>query len=77
MDIIPFSLRISQIVVDVNKDMKGYILKNLGAPVDANDSIRLTDLNAHKTASVLDHPDGSVTLAKAAADIKSLLVLVL
>jgi len=45
MDIIPFSLRISQIVVDVDKDMSGHIFKNLGAPADANDSVRKADLD--------------------------------
>lgn len=58
--------KLSAIGIDVNKDWAGYIIKNLGAPVDANDSIRLADLNTHKTATTIDHPDGSVTTSKIA-----------
>jgi len=58
--------KLSQLQIDVSKDWAGYLIKNLGAPVDANDAIRKTDLDSHKTASVLDHPDGSVTTAKLA-----------
>jgi len=93
MDIIPFSLRISQIIVDVDKDMAGHVLKNLGAPVDPKDAARVdmagkvlknlgpganpgesvrfdefntlsSNFNTHRTATPLDHPDGSVTTAK-------------
>lgn len=56
--------KLSQVEIDVNKDWKQYIIKNLGAPVDSYDSLRKAELDSHKTASVLDHPDSSVTLEK-------------
>ena len=56
--------KLSQLVIDVDKDWLGHVIKNLGAPVDPNDALRLTDLDSHKTASPIDHPDRSVTRAK-------------
>jgi hypothetical protein len=56
--------KLSQVEIDVNKDWRQYIIKNLGAPVDSYDSLRKAELDSHKTASVLDHPDSSVTLEK-------------
>ena len=57
---------LSQLVIDIDKDWQGYKIKNLGAPVDAGDAIRKTDLDSHRTASPIDHPDGSITTAKIA-----------
>lgn len=37
------------------------------------DSSARSDVNAHKTAKVLDHPDGSVTTEKLSADIQTLI----
>jgi hypothetical protein len=58
--------KLSNLVIDTNKDWASYVIKNLGAPVDPNDSIRKTDLDSHRTASPLDHTDGSVTTDKLA-----------
>jgi len=33
--------KLSELEIDVNKDWLGYIIKNLGAPVDPNDAVRL------------------------------------
>ena len=65
--------KLSELVIDVDKDWGGHVIKNLGAPVDANDAARKTDvdtvqsnLNSHISASPIDHPDGSITTAKIA-----------
>ncbi|MEM0457637.1 MAG: hypothetical protein QXD76_01130, partial [Sulfolobales archaeon] len=57
---------LSQLTIDVDKDWGGHVIKNLGAPVDPGDSLRLQDLTTHKNASPIDHPDGSITTAKIA-----------
>jgi hypothetical protein len=44
MDIITPAPRLSLMTIDVDKDWAGHVIKNLGAPVDANDSLRLGDL---------------------------------
>lgn len=64
MDIITPVPRLSLLTIDVDKDWAGHLIKNLGTPVNANDAIRKTDLDSHRTASVLDHPNASVTLEK-------------
>lgn len=58
--------RLGQLEIDVDKDWRGRLIKNLGAPLDAGDAARKIDIDAHKTATPLDHPDGSVTTAKIA-----------
>jgi len=39
--------KLSQLIIDVDKDWKGHVIKNLGAPVDPYDSLRKTDLDTH------------------------------
>ncbi|MEM1523418.1 MAG: hypothetical protein QXU69_10335 [Thermofilaceae archaeon] len=56
--------KLSQLEIDVDKDWGGRVIKNLGVPVDPWDSLRLQDLTSHRTATPIDHPDGSVTRAK-------------
>ena len=73
MDIITPAPRLSLITIDVDKDWAGHIIRNLGAPVDPNDILRKTDLDSHKTASPLDHPDGSVTLTKLSSLVRALI----
>jgi hypothetical protein len=73
MDIITPAPRLSLLTIDVDKDWAGHVIKNLGSPVNANDSLRKTDLDSHKTASPLDHPDGSVSFAKLEDLVKALL----
>jgi len=51
-------------VIDGDVDFKGYRAVNLGAPVNDNDALRKIDLDTHKTASPIDHPDESITPAK-------------
>jgi len=46
--------KLSVLEIDVNKDWLGYIIKNLGAPVDPNDSLRKTELDTH-TANASAH----------------------
>ncbi|MEM4975844.1 MAG: hypothetical protein QXT64_00795 [Desulfurococcaceae archaeon] len=36
--------KLSNIIVDVDKDWKGHVIKNLGDPIDAKDSARLCDV---------------------------------
>ena len=73
MDIITPAPRLSLLTIDVDKDWAGHVIKNLGPPVNANDSVRKTDLDSHRTATTLDHPDGSVTLAKLSSLVKALM----
>jgi len=73
MDIITPAPRLSLMTIDVDKDWAGHVIKNLGAPVDPNDSLRKTDLDSHKTASPIDHPDASVTLSKLSSLVKALI----
>jgi len=56
--------KLSELEIDVDKDWGGYKIKNLGAPVDAGDAVRKTDLDSHRTASPVDHPDYSITRSK-------------
>jgi len=56
--------KLSELTIDIDKNWGGYKIKNLGAPVDTGDAIRKTELDAHRTSSPIDHPDGSVTRAK-------------
>jgi hypothetical protein len=56
--------KLSDIIIDVDKDWQGYKIKNLGSPVDANDAIRKSELDAHRNATPLDHPDLSITRSK-------------
>jgi hypothetical protein len=56
--------KLSELTIDVDKDWGGYKIKNLGAPVDAGDAVRKTDLDTHRTASPIDHPDLSITRTK-------------
>jgi len=56
--------KLSQLEIDVDKDWGGHVIKNLGAPVDSADAIRKAELDSHKTASPIDHPDASITRAK-------------
>jgi hypothetical protein len=53
--------KLSELAIDIDKNWLGYRIKNLGSPVDAGDAVRKTDLDSHRTASPIDHPDGSVT----------------
>ena len=61
-----FKPRLSRLIIDTDKDWMGHVIKNLGTPVDPYDALRLIELNAHKSAIPLDHPDGSVTTEKIA-----------
>jgi len=63
---IPAEVKLSKLEIDTSKDWEGYLIKNLGAPVDSNDALRKAELDSHQTASPIDHPDGSVTSAKIA-----------
>ena len=76
MDIISAAMRLSQVVIDVDKDWAGHVIKNVGAPVNAADALRLNELNAHKTATPIDHPDASVSLSKLYPGITALIFLV-
>ena len=58
--------KLSELLIDVDKDWGGRVIKNLGAPAAAGDAIRLSELSAHRTAAVIDHPDLSITTAKLA-----------
>jgi len=40
----PGVAKLSALEIDVDKDWGGHVIKNLGAPADPNDSIRLADL---------------------------------
>ncbi len=66
MDVVSIATRLSLVTIDVDKDWASHLIKNLGAPVDVNDALRKAELDTHKTASPLDHPDASVTTAKIA-----------
>jgi len=55
---------LSELIIDVDKDWKSYVIKNLGAPVDDHDALRKVELDNHKTATPIDHPDGSIPPAK-------------
>jgi len=64
---------LSAMFIDVNKDWLGYIIKNLGAPVDPNDSARKTDvdgvsasLTTHEGATTGVHGVGTSYIAKTA-----------
>ncbi|MEM1523070.1 MAG: hypothetical protein QXU69_08585 [Thermofilaceae archaeon] len=56
--------KLSQLEIDVDKDWMGHRIRNLGAPVEASDALRLSELLSHAVATPIDHPDGSVTRAK-------------
>jgi hypothetical protein len=60
----PGARRLSELIIDVDKDWRGYRIRNLGAPTFPGDVARKTDLDAHRTATPIDHPDGSITRAK-------------
>ncbi|RKX44967.1 MAG: hypothetical protein DRP27_05330 [Thermotogae bacterium] len=38
--------KLSQLIIDCNKDWKGYVIKNLGTPVDGHDSARKAEVDA-------------------------------
>lgn len=40
MDIIPAAMRLSQLVIDVDKDWAGHVIKNVGAPTAGTDVAR-------------------------------------
>jgi len=61
-----FKPKLSRLIIDVDKDWMGHVIKNLGTPIDPYDALRLIELNVHKSAIPLDHPDGSVTTEKIA-----------
>jgi hypothetical protein len=46
---------LSGLTVDANKDMGGYTFMNLGAPSNAGDALRLTDLNSHSGTADIHH----------------------
>jgi hypothetical protein len=73
MDIITPAPRLSLLTIDVDKDWTTHVIKNLGTPVDANDAIRKTDLDSHRTASTIDHPDASVTFSKLSSLVRALI----
>jgi len=50
--------KLSQLEIDTDKDWLGHIIKNLGAPVDANDAIRKTDLDSHASSTTAHVPSG-------------------
>jgi hypothetical protein len=58
--------KLSELQIDVDKDWGGKTIKNLGSPIDSNDALRLAEMNSHKTAIPIDHPDGSITNDKIA-----------
>jgi len=43
-------LKLSKLIIDVDKDWGGRIIKNLGAPVDPTDSARKTEIDTHNVA---------------------------
>jgi len=45
--------KLSQLEIDVNKDWGGYVIKNLGSPVDPNDSLRKTELDSHNVSEAI------------------------
>jgi len=54
--ILPPGIRkLSELIIDVNKDWLGYIIKNLGTPVDPNDASRLTELTSHAALPSVHH----------------------
>jgi len=57
-------LRLSNLIIDTDKDWGGHIIKNLGAPVDPNDVLRKAELDNHKSLIPIDHPDNSITAEK-------------
>jgi len=66
-------LELAKLKMTGDLDMGGYVAKNLGAPVDPNDSARKSDvdtvqsnLDTHRTSIPIDHPDGSITDEKIA-----------
>jgi len=61
-----FKPKLSRLIIDVDKDWMGHVIKNLGTPIDPYDALRLAELNIHKSTIPLDHPDGSVTTDKIA-----------
>ncbi|MEM2313129.1 MAG: hypothetical protein QXP83_07890 [Candidatus Nezhaarchaeales archaeon] len=42
--------KLSELIIDINKDWLGRVIKNLGAPVDAGDAVRLPVLRANLEA---------------------------
>jgi len=58
------TIRLSNLIIDTDKDWGGFRIKNLGTPVSSADAVRLTDLSNHKSAVPIDHPDNSVTAEK-------------
>ena len=60
--------RLSRLIVDSDFNLKGYRILNLGAPQQSTDAARKQDvdsaIDAHRSASPLDHPDRSVTRSK-------------
>lgn len=49
--------KLSELTIDVDKDWQGYVIKNLGTPVDPNDSLRKTDLDSHTANATAHHGD--------------------
>jgi len=58
--------KLSELEIDVSKDWGGYVIKNLGAPVDPNDAIRKADLDAHEGKISGIHGVGTSYIAKTA-----------
>jgi len=47
-----------------DNNMRGERLINLGKPIKPTDALRLKEFLEHKSATPIDHPDGSITDAK-------------
>jgi len=45
--------RLSELIIDTDKDWRGYKIKNLGAPVDLNDAARLAELPVLRRVGLL------------------------
>jgi|Deesub1362A_J573_1020465.scaffolds.fasta_scaffold00761_33 hypothetical protein len=47
--------KLSELIIDASKDWGGYLIKNLGAPVDSNDALRKTELDSHAADGSAHH----------------------
>jgi hypothetical protein len=52
---------LSNIIIDVDKDWRGYKIKNLGAPVDPNDAARKTDVDTVIPTGLIAMWSGPIT----------------
>jgi len=55
--------KLSELIIDINKDWLGHLIKNLGTPVDPTDALRLTELTTHEGKPSIHHTAHYPTLA--------------